>query len=79
MFGLGGQELMLIMFIVLLFFGPKKLPELMGGIGKGMRAFKAAQEDFENEFNKSVEAAEASHEPLEPSAEKPERGAESKV
>ncbi|WP_076790249.1 twin-arginine translocase TatA/TatE family subunit [Chlorobium sp. KB01] len=79
MFGLGGQELMLIMFIVLLFFGPKKLPELMGGIGKGMRAFKAAQEDLENEFNKSVEASAAAHELLDPSEKKLERGSESNV
>ena len=37
MFGLGGQELLLILFVVLLFFGPQKLPELMRGLGKGMK------------------------------------------
>jgi sec-independent protein translocase protein TatA len=55
MFGLGGQELLLILFVVLLFFGPSKLPELARGIGKGMREFKKAQADLENEFNKAVE------------------------
>jgi len=40
MFGLGGQELLLILFVVLLFFGPQKLPELMRGLGKGMKEFK---------------------------------------
>ena len=55
MFGLGGQELLLILFVVLLFFGPSKLPELARGIGKGMREFKKAQADLENEFNKVVE------------------------
>jgi len=55
MFGLGGQELLLILFVVLLFFGPSKLPELARGLGKGMREFKKAQADLENEFNKAVE------------------------
>jgi sec-independent protein translocase protein TatA len=57
MFGLGGQELLLIMFIVLLFFGPSKLPELARGIGKGMREFKKAQANLEGEFNKVVDTA----------------------
>lgn len=57
MFGLGGQELLLILGVVLLFFGPSKLPELARGIGKGMREFKKAQADFENEFNKVVDTA----------------------
>jgi sec-independent protein translocase protein TatA len=56
MFGLGGQELLLILFVVLLFFGPSKLPELARGLGKGMREFKKAQADLENEFNKAVES-----------------------
>lgn len=55
MFGLGGQELLLILFVVLLFFGPSKLPELARGVGKGIREFKKAQADLENEFNKVVE------------------------
>ena len=55
MFGLGGQELLLILFVVLLFFGPSKLPELARGLGKGMREFKKAQADLENEFNKAVD------------------------
>jgi sec-independent protein translocase protein TatA len=66
MFGLGGQELILILFVVLLFFGPQKLPELMRGLGKGMREFKRAQEDLENEFNKAVETPRPVKEPVEP-------------
>jgi sec-independent protein translocase protein TatA len=62
MFGLGGQELLLIMFIVLLFFGPSKLPELARGIGKGMREFKKAQANLEGEFNKVVESVESKNE-----------------
>ncbi|MEI6847652.1 MAG: twin-arginine translocase TatA/TatE family subunit [Chlorobiaceae bacterium] len=56
MFGLGGQELLLILLVILLFFGPQKLPELMRGLGKGMKEFKKAQEDLENEFNNAIEA-----------------------
>lgn len=38
--GLGMQEIIFIVLIVLLFFGGKKIPELMKGIGKGVRSFK---------------------------------------
>ncbi len=40
MFGLGGSELLVIMLVVLLLFGGKKIPELMRGLGKGVRSFK---------------------------------------
>lgn len=38
--GIGMQEVLLIALVVLLFFGGKKIPELMKGIGKGVRSFK---------------------------------------
>lgn len=38
--GIGIQEVLLIALVVLLFFGGKKIPELMKGIGKGIRSFK---------------------------------------
>ncbi len=38
--GLGFQEILLIALVVLLFFGGKKIPELMKGLGKGVRSFK---------------------------------------
>lgn len=40
MFGLGTQEIIFIVLIVLLFFGGKKIPEMMKGLGKGVRSFK---------------------------------------
>ena len=39
-FGLGGQEVLLIALIVLLLFGGAKIPELMRGLGKGVKSFK---------------------------------------
>ena len=39
MFGIGFQEIIIIALVVLLFFGGKKIPELMIGLGKGVRSF----------------------------------------
>ena len=39
-FGLGGWEILIIALVVLLIFGGKKIPELMKGLGKGVRNFK---------------------------------------
>jgi len=41
----GGMELFVILLIVLILFGGKKLPELMGGIGKGIKSFKKGVND----------------------------------
>ncbi|MDR0873217.1 MAG: twin-arginine translocase TatA/TatE family subunit [Prevotellaceae bacterium] len=38
--GLGGQEIILIALVVLLFFGGRKIPEMMRGLGKGVKSFK---------------------------------------
>lgn len=43
--GLGGSELLVIMLVVLLLFGGKKIPELMRGLGKGVRSFKDGMKD----------------------------------
>jgi sec-independent protein translocase protein TatA len=53
--GIGGPELMLIMFIVLLLFGANKLPELARGMGKAVREFKKATSSVETEMRKAME------------------------
>jgi sec-independent protein translocase protein TatA len=47
--GLGGGELLLIGLAILLFFGGKKLPELMKGIGQGIKEFKDAKDGKNDE------------------------------
>ena len=49
MFGLGGGELLLLGIIALVFIGPKKLPELARGLGKGIREFQKAENELLNE------------------------------
>jgi sec-independent protein translocase protein TatA len=51
MFGIGTTELVIIMFIILLIFGAKKLPELAQGLGKGIREFKKASTDIQEELS----------------------------
>ncbi|WP_140938576.1 twin-arginine translocase TatA/TatE family subunit [Sphingobacterium lumbrici] len=45
LFGLGAQEIIIILIIVLLLFGGKKIPELMRGLGRGVKEFKDGQKD----------------------------------
>ena len=45
--GIGFQEVLLIALVVLLFFGGKKIPELMKGLGKGVRSFKEGMNEVE--------------------------------
>jgi len=47
---LGGGEIMLIMVVILIFFGANKIPELARGLGKGIREFKDASSEIRNEF-----------------------------
>lgn len=51
MFGLGTQELLIILVIAFFVFGGKKLPEIGAGLGKGLRAFKSGLKDLENEVD----------------------------
>jgi sec-independent protein translocase protein TatA len=51
--GLGATEIILILAVVLLLFGGKKIPELMKGLGKGVKEFKDATSGSEEEEQKS--------------------------
>ena len=55
--GIGMQEILVIALIVLLLFGEKKIPELMKGIGKGVRSFK----DGVNGLEKEIDNDESTH------------------
>lgn len=56
--GLGMQEILFIALIVLLFFGGKKIPELMKGLGKGVKSFKDGMNGLEDSIEDKDENAE---------------------
>ena len=50
--GIGMQELLLIFLLVLLLFGAKRIPDIAHGLGRGIRDFKKALKDTQDEINK---------------------------
>ena len=52
LFNLGTGEIIIIAIVILLLFGGKRIPELMRGIGKGVRNFKDGLNDVTDEINK---------------------------
>ena len=50
----GGYELIVVLFVVLLLFGGKKIPELARGLGKGIREFNSAKASIESEIKDSM-------------------------
>lgn len=50
----GGQEIVLVLVIVLVLFGGKKIPEMMRGLGRGMNEFKKAKDGIYDEVNESI-------------------------
>lgn len=50
----GGGELLVILFVVFIFFGPKKLPELGKNLGKGIREFKNAMRGIQDDIEKAT-------------------------
>lgn len=55
----GGAEWIVIALVILLLFGGKKIPELMRGLGKGVRSFKEGLNDAGNEIKNAAEEAES--------------------
>lgn len=78
-FNIGLPEMVLILTLALLVFGPKKLPEIGRSLGKAIRGFQQASKEFETEFKKEAERLEqtvnqpmkATLEPSEPKALSP--------
>lgn len=52
---IGGQELLIILLVVLVLFGGKKIPELMRGLGKGVKEYKNAVNNVDNELKDSTQ------------------------
>lgn len=57
-FGIGLPEMVLILVVALLVFGPKKLPEIGRSLGKAIRGFQDASREFETEFKREAQQLE---------------------
>ncbi len=63
---IGGSELMLIMVVILIFFGANKIPELARGLGKGIREFKDASTEIRKEFEQAGQPAPTNYAQQQP-------------
>jgi sec-independent protein translocase protein TatA len=54
LFNIGGQEMILILIVVLLLFGGRKIPELMRGLGRGVREFNDAKNNVKKEIEEGM-------------------------
>ena len=57
-FNMAGPELLIVLFVILLLFGGKKIPELMRGLGRGVSEFNSARDSLKNEFKEGMREAE---------------------
>ena len=64
--GLGMWELLLIFFIILLFFGAKRLPEIGSSLGKGIREFKGSVQEVEGGAGREISSGEGKDTESEP-------------
>jgi sec-independent protein translocase protein TatA len=63
MFGnIGATEIILILLVVLIFFGARKIPELAQGLGKGLREFRKAARDIQEDVEKETKHIESKEE-----------------
>ena len=58
LFNFFGPEMLVILFAILLLFGGKKIPELMRGVGKGIREFNTARSTIEHELKEGLKESE---------------------
>lgn len=61
MFGMGAQELLLILVIVLVLFGAKRIPEIARGLGRSVSEFKKGVKEIDAEAQSAVDAANEEH------------------
>jgi len=66
MFGIGFQEMLIILVVVLIFFGPKRLPDLAKSLGKGIAEFKKASEEVRKGIEDAVKEQSAEEAPKPP-------------
>ena len=64
---LGSTEILVIAVVVLVIFGAKKVPELMKGVGTGIKEFKKASRDVQDELHRAMDEAERTPPPPPPS------------
>ncbi|QNR25998.1 twin-arginine translocase TatA/TatE family subunit [Croceimicrobium hydrocarbonivorans] len=57
-FNISGGEIVVILLLVIMFFGANRIPEIARGIGKGIREVRNATEDIKNEINKTSEGSD---------------------
>lgn len=75
-FGMGAGEILLILLLALIIWGPGKIPEIARTLGKTMRAFRKATFDLTSEITKELEIDEKKRSPVPPA--KPEGQVENK-
>ena len=76
LFNLGGGEIILILALVLILFGAKKLPELAKGLGTGIKEFKKATRDVTDEIHSAMEEPPPPPKPLPTTSTQPTPQAE---
>lgn len=71
---IGTWELVALVFVILLVFGGKKIPELMRGVGKGVKSFKEGLNDIEDDVRKSGTETSAGKKDTDGSSDRPSDG-----
>ena len=78
MFGIGTSELILILVIMLIFLGPKKLPQIAHGLGRAIAEFRRASSDVRDKIS-SLSAEVAEHQPVDKAPAPPPQDPEAKA
>lgn len=67
MFGIGAPEVIVIIVLALVVFGPKKIPEIANALGKSINEFKKGTREVETSFRREIEAGSEPTKPVEKS------------